>query len=162
MVPWGRHSSVHQQRTPTGAAGTTYGEVFQVDHDGEGHPQGFIGRHHTPSQRDDALKEREGRAACITTWSCWRRRRTSGGFAHLGVDVEEAVALKVPPLVFGIVEQEAVFDDEEPGAFGTQGGSSESKVQTSVQKAQSLLLIFKGYYVLLQLQLLLVVASLLL
>lgn len=35
-------------------------------------------------------------------------------FAHLGVDVEETVALKVPPLALGIVEQEAVLDDEEP------------------------------------------------
>lgn len=32
------------------------------------------------------------------------------------MDVEEAVALKVSPLVLGIVEQEAVFDDEESGA----------------------------------------------
>lgn len=43
-------------------------------------------------------------------------KRRSEGFVHLGVDVEETVALKVPPLVLGIVEQEAVFDDEESGA----------------------------------------------
>lgn len=44
------------------------------------------------------------------------RRGRSRGFGHLGVDVEETVALEVPPLALGIVEQEAVFDDEESGA----------------------------------------------
>lgn len=35
----------------------TYSKIFQVDHDGEGHPQVFISRHHTSSQRNDALKD---------------------------------------------------------------------------------------------------------
>lgn len=38
--------------------GTTHSEVFQVNHDGEGHPKGLAGRHNTASQGDDALKER--------------------------------------------------------------------------------------------------------
>lgn len=40
--------------------------------------------------------------------------------AHLGVDVEVAVALEVPPLALCIVEQEAVFDDEESLYRGRQ------------------------------------------
>lgn len=38
---------------------------------------------------------------------------TLDGAAHLGVDVEVPVALKVSLLALCIVEQEAVFDDEE-------------------------------------------------
>lgn len=93
----------------------TYGEVFQVDHDGEGHPQRIIGRHHAPSQGDDALRRERGRSSERHELELLQeRRRWGGGFLHLGVDVEETVALKVPPLALGIVEQEAVFDDEEP------------------------------------------------
>lgn len=55
-----------------------------------------------------------------------KEERRSGGFVHLGVDVEEAVALKAPPLAFGIVEQETVFYDEEPGARGDTRGSAVS------------------------------------
>lgn len=115
MVPW-RETRHARQLTSTAAAGgegvsDTYGEVFQVDHDGEGHPQGFAGRHHTSSQRDDALR-REGRAVNGLS----EEERRSRGLRHLGVDVEETVALKVPPLALGIVEQETVFDDEESGA----------------------------------------------
>lgn len=34
-------------------------------------------------------------------------------FAHLGMDVEVPVALEAPLLALCVVEQEAVFDDEE-------------------------------------------------
>lgn len=51
-----------------------------------------------------------------------KEERRSRGFVHLGVDVEETVALKVPPLALGIVEQEAVLDDEESGARGDTRG----------------------------------------
>lgn len=47
-----------------GGVPDTYGEVFQVDHDGEGHPQGLAGRHHTSSQRDDALRREERGRSC--------------------------------------------------------------------------------------------------
>ncbi len=43
-----------------------------------------------------------------------------GAAAHLWVDVEVPVGLEVPLLALGIVEQEAVFDDEESLYRGRQ------------------------------------------
>lgn len=45
--------------------------------------------------------------------------------AHLGVNVEVPVGLKVSLLTFCIVEQEAVFDDEE----SLYQGNNESKTE---------------------------------
>lgn len=42
------------------------------------------------------------------------------------MNVEETVALEVPPFALGVVEQEAIFDDEE----SLRRGGSESNVQT--------------------------------
>lgn len=43
-----------------------------------------------------------------------------GAAAHLGVDVEVSARLEVPLLALCIVEQEAVFDDEESLYRGRQ------------------------------------------
>lgn len=129
----------------------TYRKILQVDHDGEGHAHVFIGRHHTSSQRDDALRQKHiaalftmfvldnsSRTFCLCknnwfktySWSLcavtqppfivFPRVLREDAAAHLGVDVEVPVALKVSLLALCIVEQEAVFDDEESLYRGRQ------------------------------------------
>lgn len=148
MVPCERHSSARRQWTRAAAAdhareATTHGEVFQVDHDGEGHPQGFVGRHHAPPQGDDALR-RERSVASVRNWCRWRRRggregswgvvrgRSPWGGCWRGCCSQSSSSRSRHSRAGSCLWWWRIWSVE---VGGTRGGSSESTVQNSAEIA---------------------------